>query len=163
MAHWTCAPGHHGYRSHHGDRPPVVTGLERGRYKIPRGWPGHIPPEGFRTVRTLKRRPRWWGTSAAVSCCPLTTPRLSSPGSHGQSFRPAGQCSVSIRDENGVVLATPFVLLPAFGQTAFALPDRFSAAANRRGVIEVPCAKRASRPRSRFNPSGGSLPAILVQ
>jgi len=71
---------------------------------------------------------------------------------------------VSIRDENGVVLATPFVLLPAFGQTAFALPDRFSAAANRRGVIEVSCATGVSGLGLRFNPSGAftSLP-ILVQ
>jgi len=44
--------------------------------------------------------------------------------------------SVTLRDENGLVILTDTVQLGPRNHTAFALPDKFGKSANQRGVAE---------------------------
>jgi len=72
----------------------------------------------------------------------------------------------TIRDEGGSQIDLQAVTLPAMGHTSFNIPDRFPAAAGRRGVIELQnTAGRAvvTGVGLRFSPNGTftSVPVVF--
>jgi hypothetical protein len=71
--------------------------------------------------------------------------------------------AVTLRGEEGNMLSTSSISLPAFGQTAFALQDRFTGIQNLRGVAEFFSLGGVSGLGLRFNPGGAftSLPIVV--
>jgi hypothetical protein len=70
--------------------------------------------------------------------------------------------SVTVRDQNGATLQSTQVTLAGLSQTAFFVPERFSAALNKRGSLLLTATAGFSAIGLRFSPSGAftSFPAL---
>jgi hypothetical protein len=75
----------------------------------------------------------------------------------------AATVTANLRDENGSIISTGSINLPARGQVAFSLPDRFSTVSDRRGVAEFSASGQELYGLGlRFSPAGTftSLPTL---
>ena len=122
----------------------AVTGFAVFRQQVgSSGWEAVVPPE-TRTARTYAL----WFDQATGGVTGLAVANLT---------QQAVTTAVTFRDDTGAVVGSTNISLPALEQTTFALSDRFSFTAQRRGPVQfnTPSAGQISVLGLRFDQFGG--------